>query len=87
MYILVSRIREGIQNFIIRNFYMRNKLASKEKLVIVIRVSIIAFINSGLFQPQREHFIDALQNPNSYDKYKPKVNIEKSSDTTTAELF
>ena len=66
---------------------MRNKLASKEKLVIVIRVSIIAFINSGLFQPQREHFIDALQNPNSYDKYKPKVNIEKSSDTTTAELF
>ena len=66
---------------------MRNKLASKEKLVIVIRVSIIAFINYGLFQPQREHFIDALQNPNSYDKYKPKVNIEKSSDTTTAELF
>ena len=41
----------------------------------------------GFFQPQREHFIDALQNPNSYDKYKPKVNIEKSSDTTTAELF
>ncbi len=66
---------------------MRNKQASKEKLVIVIRVSIIAFINYGLFQPQREHFIDALQNPNSYDKYKPKINIEKSSDTTTAELF
>tara|TARA_Y100001970_G_scaffold241348_1_gene304848 strand:- start:97 stop:297 length:201 start_codon:yes stop_codon:yes gene_type:complete len=66
---------------------MRNKLASKEKLVIVIIVSIISFIYYGLFQPQRGHFIDALQNPNSYDKYKPKVNIEKSSDTTTAELF
>ena len=66
---------------------MRNKLASKERLVIVTRVLIISFINYGLFQPQREHFIDALQNPNSYDKYKPKVNIEKSSDTTTAELF
>ena len=39
------------------------------------------------FQPQRGHFIDALQNLNSYDKYKPKVDIEKSSDTTTAELF
>ena len=66
---------------------MRNKLASKEKLVIVIIVSIISFIYYGLFQPQRGHLIDALQNPNSYDKYKPKVNIEKSSDTTTAELF
>ena len=66
---------------------MRNKLASKEKLVIVIIVSIISFIYYGLFQPQRGHFIDAFQNPNSYDKYKPKVNIEKSSDTTTAELF
>ena len=66
---------------------MRNKLASKEKLVIVIIVSILSFIYYGLFQPQRGHFIDALQNPNCYDKYKPKVNIEKSSDTTTAELF
>ena len=66
---------------------MRNKLASKEKLVIVIIVSMISFIYYGLFQPQRGHFIDALQNSNSYDKYKPKVNIEDSSDTTTAELF
>ena len=57
---------------------MRNKLASKEKLVIVIIVSIISFIYFSLFQPQRGHLIDALQNPNSYDKYKPKVNIEKS---------
>ena len=66
---------------------MRNKLASKEKLVIVIIVSIISFIYYGFFQLHRWHFIDAFQNPNSYDKYKPKVNIEKSSDTTTAELF
>ncbi|MDC3166532.1 hypothetical protein OA955_02135 [Candidatus Marinimicrobia bacterium] len=66
---------------------MRNKLASKEKLVIVIIVSIISFIYYSLFQPQRGHLIDALQNPNSYDKYKPKVNIEKSSDTTSTELF
>ena len=66
---------------------MRNKLASKEKLVIVIIASIISFIYYSLFQPQRGHLIYALQNPNSYDKYKPKVNIEKSSDTTTSELF
>ena len=39
------------------------------------------------FFPQRGHFIDAFQNPNSYDKYKPKVIIEKSSDTTIAEPF
>ena len=63
---------------------MRNKLASKEKLVIVIIVSIISFIYYGFFQPQRGHFTDALQNPNSYE---PNINIEKSSDTTTAELF
>ena len=66
---------------------MRKKLAPKEKLVIAIIISILSLIYYGLFQPQRGHFIDALQNPNSYDKYKPKVNIEKSSDTTTAELF
>ena len=48
---------------------------------------ISSFIYYGFFQPQRGHFLDALQKPNSYDKYKPKVNIEKSSDTTTAELF
>ena len=66
---------------------MQNKLASKEKLVIVIIISIISFIYYGFFQPQRGHFIDALQNPNSYNRYKPKVNIKKSSDTTTAEIF
>jgi len=66
---------------------MRNKLASKEKLVIVIIVSILSFIYYGLFQPQRGHFIDALQNPKSFDTYKPNVNFENSLDTTTFELF
>ena len=66
---------------------MKNKLALKEKLVIVIVVSIISLIYYGLFQPQRGHVIDALQNPNSFDKYKPKINTEKSSDTTIVELF
>ncbi len=66
---------------------MRNKLASKEKLVIVIIVSILSLIYYGLFQPQRGHFIDALQNPKSLDTYKPNVNFEGSLDTTTVELF
>ena len=66
---------------------MSNKLASKEKLVIVIIVSILSFIYYGLFQPQRGHFIDALQNPKSFDTYKPNVNFERSLDTTTVELF
>ena len=66
---------------------MRNKLASKEKLVIVIIVSILSFIYYGLFQPQRGHFIDALQNPKSFDTYKPNVNLERTLDTTTVELF
>ena len=66
---------------------MRNKLASKEKLVIVIIVSIISFIYYSLFQPQRGHLIDALQNPKSLDTYKPNVNFEGSLDTTTVELF
>ena len=48
---------------------MRNKLASKEKLVIVIIVSILSFIYYGLFQPQRGHFIDALQNPKSFEEF------------------
>ena len=43
---------------------MRKKLASKEKLVILIIVSILSLIYYGLFQPQRGHFIDALQNVN-----------------------
>ncbi len=66
---------------------MRNKLASKEKLVIVMLVSILSLIYYGLFQPQRGHFIDALQNPKSLDTYKPNVNFEGSLDTTTVELF
>ena len=66
---------------------MRNKLASKEKLVIVIIVSIISFIYYSLFQPQRGHLIDALQNPKSFDTYKPNVNFERSLDTTAVELF
>ena len=66
---------------------MRNKLASKEKLVIVIIVSILSLIYYGRFQPQRGHFIDALQNPKSFDTYKPNVNFENSLDTTTFELF
>ena len=66
---------------------MRNKLASKEKLVIVIIVSIISIIYYGFIQPQRGHFIDALQNPKSFDTYKPNVNFERSLDTTTVELF
>ena len=66
---------------------MRNKLASKEKLVIVIIVSILSLVYYGLFQPQRGHFIDALQNPKSFDTYKPNVNFENSLDTTTFELF
>ena len=66
---------------------MRNKLASKEKLVIVIIVSILSLIYYGVFQPQRGHFIDALQNPKSFDTYKPNVNFENSLDTTTFELF
>ena len=66
---------------------MRNKLASKEKLVIVMLVSILSLIYYRLFQPQRGHFIDALQNPKSFDTYKPNVNFEKSLDTTTVELF
>ena len=66
---------------------MRNKLASKEKLVIVMLVSILSLIYYGLFQPQRGHFIDALQNPKSFDTYKPNVNFEGSLDTTTVELF
>ena len=66
---------------------MRNKLASKEKLVIVIIVSILSLIYYGVFQPQRGHFIDALQNPKSFDTYKPNVNSVRSLDTTTVELF
>ena len=66
---------------------MRKKLAPKEKLVILIIVSILSFIYYGLFQPQRGHFIDALQNPKSLDTYKPNVNFEGSLDTTTVELF
>ena len=66
---------------------MRNKLASKEKLVIVIIVSILSLIYYGVFQPQRGHFIDALQNPKSFDTYKPNVNLERTLDTTTVELF
>ena len=66
---------------------MRNKLASKEKLIIVIIVSILSLIYYGVFQPQRGHFIDALQNPKSFDTYKPNVNLERTLDTTTVELF
>ena len=66
---------------------MKNKLASKEKLVIIIIVSFLSLIYYGLFQPQRGHFIDALQNPKSFDTYKPNVNFERSLDTTTVELF
>ena len=66
---------------------MRKKLAPKEKLVILIIVSILSFIYYGLFQPQRGHFIDALQNPKSLDTYKPNVNFEWSLDTITVELF
>ena len=66
---------------------MRNKLASKEKLVIVIIVSILSLIYYGVFQPQRGHFIDALQNPKNFDTYKPNVNLERTLDTTTVELF
>mgnify|MGYP000158886418 FL=1 len=66
---------------------MRKKLAPKEKLVIVIIVSILSLIYYGLFQPQRGHFIDALQNPKSLDTYKLNVNFEGSLDTTTVELF
>ena len=66
---------------------MRNKLASKEKLVIVIIVSILSLIYYGVFQPQRGHFTDALQNPKSFDTYKPNVNLERTLDTTTVELF
>ena len=66
---------------------MRNKLASKEKLVIVMLVSILSLIYYGLFQPQRGHFIDALQNPKSFDTYKQNVNSESSLDTTNVELF
>ena len=66
---------------------MRNKLASKEKLVILIIVSILSLVYYGLFQPQRGHFMDALQNPKSLDTYKPNVNFERSLDTTTVELF
>ena len=66
---------------------MRKKLAPKEKLVILIIVSILSLIYYGLFQPQRGHFIDALQNSKGFDTYKPNVNFERSLDTTTVELF
>ena len=66
-----------MQNSIVRIFLYEEKISIKRKLVIVIIVSIISFIYHCLFQPQRRHLIDALQNPNSYDKHKPKVNIEK----------
>ena len=75
------------KNSIIRKFNTKTKVALKENFLIIILLSIISFIYSGLFQSQRGHFIDLLQNSNNYNKYKLKLNIEKSSDTTTTELF